>query len=342
MSVTSRRTSSRRPRPDASNYGASPSLASLATVVIPIHSESRWDIFLTGLRAVQAQAPPPAALVVAVDHNPHLLRRITEAFPQVHVVENGYDRGASGARNSGALATVTPLLVFVDSDIVVGQDWLARLLEPLASPQVIGTGGFVAPRWTGPAPRWFPEEFGWVVGISYVGQPTETSVIRNVWSSNMAVRRDAFLSVGGFRVAFSKVDNSPKPEDTDFCVRTSEASQHGTWVFVPSARVEHEIGSERRGFGFFVWRCFSEGRGKMAMAHLNHGRRDLADESDYVRRAAPAGAVRYLRRAVALGDLTALVKCLAIIAGLTAASFGATTFQLQYLIRRTVGIRSSR
>ena len=39
-------------------------------------------------------------------------------------------------------------------------------------------GGRVDPDWEGGArPRWFPAEFGWVVGCSYTGQPERLGTV---------------------------------------------------------------------------------------------------------------------------------------------------------------------
>ncbi|MFZ0994699.1 MAG: glycosyltransferase [Candidatus Dormiibacterota bacterium] len=303
------------------------------TLVVPVHSDRRWTVFVEAMHALARQEPAPVTTVVAVDHNIPLLRRVAAQFPDLQIVENRFARGASGTRNSGAFEASTPLLAFVDSDIIVRDGWLRPLLEPFSDPAVVGTGGFVAPRWPTSAPAWFPAEFGWVVGVSHLGLPTTTSPVRNVWSCNMAVRRDAFNQVQGFRTDYSKVGDSPKSEDTDFCVRVTRASRGGVWVFVPEAVVEHEIGLERSRFRFFIRRCFVEGNAKIEMAHLNLGRSDLGDEADYVRHAAPASALRYARLAITDLDIDALRKAAAILVGLAAAALGATIAQALHMGR---------
>ena len=40
------------------------------------------------------------------------------------------------------------------------------------TPTVLGVGGAAIPAWETAAPAWWPNEFGWVVGCSYRGQPT--------------------------------------------------------------------------------------------------------------------------------------------------------------------------
>lgn len=300
------------------------------TLVIPIHSERRWHSFLKALASARCQVPPPHSIIVSVDHNPPLLTRISEQFPEIRTVANSFERGAAGTRNSGALLADTPILVFMDSDIRAREGWLGQLLEPFANPAVVGSGGGVIPHWPAKRPGWFPDEFGWVVGVSYRGQPIVTSPIRNVWSANMAVRRDAFTKVAGFRVDFSKVDNSPKSEDTDFCLRVTEGTGGGIWMFVPEAVVEHEIGPERCRFSFFVRRCFSEGKGKVELAYLNAGKRDLQDESRYVRHLAPVALGRYWWRALRYLDADAARRGVAVIVALGAAGLGAAVGEVQH------------
>jgi cellulose synthase/poly-beta-1,6-N-acetylglucosamine synthase-like glycosyltransferase len=48
---------------------------------------------------------------------------------------NGLSRGG----NIGAEHADTPFVAFLDDDVLVHEDWLSRLLDPLADPAVIGT-----------------------------------------------------------------------------------------------------------------------------------------------------------------------------------------------------------
>jgi hypothetical protein len=145
--------------------------------------------------------------------------------------------------------------------------------------------------------------------------------------------------VHGFRVEFSKVDDSPKSEDTDLCLRVTKGSNGGIWMFVPEAVVEHEVGPERSRFRFFVRRCFSEGRGKMELAHLNAGRSELRDESNYFRHTAPAGVMRYARLAVQDRDVNSARRGAAILVGLGAAGLGAVVGEAEHVLTRGSALR---
>jgi GT2 family glycosyltransferase len=288
------------------------------------------------VESVAAQRLRPDSIVIAVDHAPDLHHRLVRHFAGIRVVENRFERGASGNRNSGAAETKSPLIAFLDDDAQAHPDWLSRLVHPFSDPMVVGTGGFVVPAWASRRPRWFPEEFAWVVGASHLGLPTTQTPVRNVWSENMAVRRDVFEQVGGFRLDFGKVGYVSRPEDTDLCIRMGKSRQGGIWIFVPTAVVDHHVGIERTDIRYFLKRCYNEGRGKVELAHINDGRIDLPDERHYLRKTIPNGFVRNVRLAMSEGELDGIYRAGAIAGGIGAAGAGA----LASLIGNT-GIRLS-
>ena len=294
-----------------------------ATVVIACHTEDRWAALCQAVESAQRRTPVPAAIVVAVDHNPGLLQRIAETFPSVLVTENAHERGASGTRNTGARQALTSFVAFLDDDASArNTSWLAHLTEPFVDQNVVGTGGFVAPAWEGDRPNWFPDEFAWVVGASFRGLPKERAEVRNVWSENMAVRREVFEEVGGFRVGFGKVGNASQPEDTELCMRMGKARKEAKWLYIPDAIVDHRVGPERAGFGFFLRRSFAEGRGKVELARFHDQSEDLDPEWNYLRRTLPSGFARSVRSGVTSRQLTELLRAGAICAGVAAAGAG--------------------
>ena len=213
------------------------------TVVIPTHDTRRYACLTATVEALRAQTYAPAEVIVVVDHNEPLYERVRAELSGVTVLENAFDRGVSGNRNTGALHASTPVVVFLDDDITVTPQWLARLTAPLADESVIGAGCAIVPQWETHRPGWLPEEFLWTVGGSHSGMPERTAVVRNVWSATMAVRRDVFLAAGGFRTGFGKVGDRSRPEDTELCLRMSRLGGH--WVYVPAATVGHAVPAAR-------------------------------------------------------------------------------------------------
>jgi hypothetical protein len=170
--------------------------------------------------------------------------------------------------------------------------------------------------------------------------PEAASPVRNVWSGNMVIRRDVFDAIGGFRADFGKVGGRSRPEDTDLCLRASAAAGCGIWIYEPSGVACHRVPASRATPGFFLRRCFHEGRGKAALAAFNGVAESTSAERHYVRRLLPAGAARGLRE-VMQGDLSGGLRSAAMGAGLSFAAAGYLSERLGGIVQRD-GTRGAR
>ena len=285
------------------------------SVIIAAFSMKRWNILCEAVTSVQAQTVPVLETVVVIDHNPELLAQARRAFPTNTVIANDGKRGASGARNAGVAASCGDLVAFLDDDAVASPRWLEALLVHFGDSSVVGVGGRLDPRWETSRPRWFPPEFDWVVGASYLGMPNRAEAVRNVWSNNMAIRRKVFDSIDGFRDDFGKVGARSRPEDTDLCLRAAQWNGSGTWIYEPTASAAHQVPAERTTVRYFFYRCFNEGWGKAALAALNGMGKSISAERLYTRQVLPAALARNLREAFCGKRPAACLRIFAIGAG---------------------------
>jgi glucosyl-dolichyl phosphate glucuronosyltransferase len=290
------------------------------TVVIPTHSVARWHSLVRTVASARSQTLIPAEVIVVVDHNLEMYRKVRRDLAGVTVLENAYAKGVSGNRNTGASHAQTSLVAFLDDDVIAEPDWLVRLVAPFADPRVVGTGGAIRPDWEFDRPRWIPDEFLWAVGGSYSGMPTETAPVRNVWSASMVVRRETFLAVRGFKVGFGKNGSQNRPEDTELCLRMS-AHDGGSWMYVPDAVIRHEVPARSSTFSWFLHRCYAEGRGKVQMADMHEGAKTLGAERAYLR-SLPHAVVRNLGAALRGRGLDHALRAGGVLAGVAAAGVG--------------------
>ena len=298
-----------------------PSSLPMVSVVIAAFAMERWDDLCEAVASVQAQTIQLLETIVVIDHNPALLGRAERELRGVVVVPNAGSQGASGARNSGVAASKGEVVAFLDDDAVASPDWLENLLHHFADPDVVGVGGKLVPLWATSRPRWFPNEFFWAVGASYRGMPEVATRVRNVWSGNMVIRRQAFDAIEGFRADFGKVGGRSRPEDTDLCLRAAAAWPGGAWVYEPAGIAGHRVPLRRTTVGFFLRRCLNEGSGKAALAALNGATESTSAERHYIRRVLPGGIVRGLQD-TARGDVSGALRSIAIGAGFSLAVAG--------------------
>jgi glycosyltransferase involved in cell wall biosynthesis len=297
------------------------------SVVIAAHTFRRCKHLTEAVTSAFSQEPRPHEVIVSVDNNPDLHEWVCKQLPDVAAVDHRGAKGASATRNSGVRTASGSVLAFLDDDAVARPNWLKNLTAPLARPEVVGVGGHVEPVWLGQVPKWMPEEFLWVVGATYRGMPRTAAPVRNVWSENMAVARDDFWKIDGFREGFGKTGlESPAGEDTDFCIRLSAATGGGVWWYEPSARIGHIVPPSRGTRRFFVQRCYNEGQGKAVLTALLGSDEGLRDERRHATKTLPQGFRRELRQVVG-GEFVAAQRASAMAVGLGAASLG-------YMVRR--------
>jgi glucosyl-dolichyl phosphate glucuronosyltransferase len=294
------------------------------SVVICAYTEDRWDQVCAAIGSVRAQSLPSKDIIVVVDHNPALHRRLVAAVPgEVRVVENREAKGLSGARNTGSALAQGEIIAYLDDDAVAHPDWLKFLTDAYANPSVAGVGGLTVPNWQTARPAWMPEEFYWVVGSSYLGMPPSGAPVRNLLGANMSFRREVFDLVDGFRTGIGRTsDKRPLGcEETEFCIRLGQRSPGALLVMENRAVVSHFVPDSRSTFSYFLARCYAEGISK-AQVTANVGSADgLASERSYATRTLPAGVVNGVADAFR-GRPSGLARAAAIIAGLGMTTLG--------------------
>lgn len=296
--------------------------AATASVVMCVYTADRWDTIVRSVSEVVAQLRPRDELVVVVDHNDDLLRRASAEFDDIAVIPNAETRGLSGARNTGVAFATCDIVVFIDDDAVPHSGWLDALREPYSEESVQGVGGVAEANWLSSRPRWFPDEFAWVVGCSYRGLPVMRSPVRNFIGANMSFRRSAFGLVGGFSTSLGRVGTLPMGcEETELAIRVRQATPTALLLHQPAARVAHSVPAVRGHFRYFVRRCVAEGRSKAQVSKMV-GRSDaLSSERTYVTQVLPAAVLRGVGQFVR-GDVFGLARAGAVCAGLLATTAG--------------------
>jgi GT2 family glycosyltransferase len=287
------------------------------SAVVCTHDSRRWEALVRAVESVRAQTRVPDELVVVVDGNDELLRRAREQLEGVVVVANEDEQGLSGARNTGVGSSHGSLVFFLDDDAAAEPDWVARLLDACRGDDILGAGGRVVPNWLGPQPGWFPDEFLWTVGCTYLGVPRERSRVRNVYGGCFCIRRAVVERAGGFTSELGRVGaNRMGCEETELCIRAARTWPGAGFMYEPAAVIRHDVPADRLTWHYFRTRCFAEGMSKRRLSRLVGGDAALSSERAYTVRTLPAGVLRETGAAVRHASPLRLARAAAIVLGL--------------------------
>jgi glycosyltransferase involved in cell wall biosynthesis len=292
------------------------------SVVLCAHDEGRWKHIVAALASLQRQSVPVREVVIVVDYNDQLLERIQREL-DVRAVPNTGLKGLHGARNTGIQATSGAVLAYMDDDAIASPDLIALLSEPYSDPLVAGVGGSAQPAWETERPAWFPPEFDWAIGCSYLGMPTTVREVRNLFGCNMSFRRETLEELGGFRIGYSC-------DETELCIRLHQRWPDKKLVYVPEARICHYVPADRTEVRRFLWRCYFEGGSKAVVSRLVGSDQGLASERDYTRHVLPAGLRRGLGEFVSQRSQAGLGQAAAIAGGLLSTVAGYASAQLMF------------
>jgi glycosyltransferase involved in cell wall biosynthesis len=301
------------------------------SAIICAYTEERWGVLRAAVTSLQQQTHAAREIILVIDHNPELYLRARTEFPGVVVVENQAQAGLSGSRNTGSAAAQGALLAFLDDDAIAPPNWLESMQMLCAPEGILGAGCAIAPLWPGERPRWFPEEFGWVVGCTYRGLPETRAKVRNLIGCAMCLRREVATLDGGFASELGRVGKRPVGgEETDLCIRALQRWPEGAFIFEPALAVQHHVTPERARWRYFRDRCYFEGRSKAVLSKRVGRQSGLSSEQAYTLRTLPRGVARGLADAIQRGDSSGLARAWAIILGLSLTMWG-------YLIGRVRG-----
>ena len=202
------------------------------TVIVPVHNGG--PDLRRCVDAIRAAIGESSEVILVDDaSNDGAVERAVESRPWLRVIRTGDSPVGPGvARNLAAASARGTWLVFVDADVLVHPDAIARLLEPLRK---AGPDGAVAATIGSYDDR--PEACGVAATYANLRHHLVHHQARNpvpgFWTGLGAVRRDAFESVGGFDAAFGR----PSIEDVDFGLRLSAIGR--TVEVVPEAQGTH-------------------------------------------------------------------------------------------------------
>ena len=241
-----------------------------SSVVICAYTEERFDSLCAAVEGCLNQSVQPTEIIVVIDYNSDMKNRAAREITGVTLLDNLYEKGLSGARDTGMEYASGDVVLFLDDDATPRDAWLEPLVAAFEDVNTVMAGGRVEPSWDTKEPAWVPREFNWVIGCDYRGLPvTEKSEIRNPIGASMAIRRSIVKEVGTFTGGLGRNNKGfTGGEETEYAIRATNAIPNSRVIYVPDSVVDHRVPAERAQVGYFLRRCFGEGLSKAVVSEI--------------------------------------------------------------------------
>ena len=168
-------------------------------------------------------------------------------FPNIKVIIERR-KNSCYARNAGWKNACNEIIAYTDDDCIVDPCWLRLLASGFTSAEIVGVGG---PLLLLLGPKSIVNKFNGTPVGDFEKGPKE-KFTRELITANLAVRYEVFKkNEFDVSLAFTAL------EDIDFCRRLT--SGHRKLLYMPSAKVYHNIDPRRLAMPYILKRAFFSG-----------------------------------------------------------------------------------
>ncbi len=174
------------------------------SLVIPAYNES---VHLGAcLDAVASQTIAPDEVIVVDNNSTDDTAKIAGSYDFVHLIAEK-EQGITQARDKGFNAARSDILGKIDADAVIAPDWVERVKQDFADPDVAGVTGLGQTRVLLGVRNWYStfwsRAYFWAVHAYFD--------IMTMWGANLAIRRSVWREI---KASTAKSDNDAH-EDQD-------------------------------------------------------------------------------------------------------------------------------
>jgi GT2 family glycosyltransferase len=238
------------------------------SIVISAYSLKRVVYLERLLRSISKQREDSIEVIIVVDGSEEVLQRTENILSLIEL--NRYqilhlhkNSGASAARNAGARLARGRYVAFLDDDVVLCDDWAAKVLKSFTEiPELDALTGSAYPLWENFRDSWLPISLYWVISCTeYFGNVHRKT--KNLWTANMVIKKGTFASVGGFNETLGPHKGRVYgyhsiAEDLEFTIRLNNKGFLA--YFVPSVKCYHHVQHEQVTLRYIFERAFWIGR----------------------------------------------------------------------------------
>ncbi|MNO37738.1 Chondroitin synthase [compost metagenome] len=242
------------------DYGIAPKVS------IIICTYNRSDLLITTLQSLLILDDLEQAEIIVVDN---CSKDDTAACVKKFIATHGSGlsirymmepvQGLSAARNTGILASKTPLIAFLDDDAIPCQTWITTIVSIFESkPEVMAMGGKIAPIFESKRPEWLIKPFELPYTIVDLGNRIkEYPAHLHPCGANMAMRKLVF-NISLFPLDLGRKGDSLLSGEESWLFGQIQKEGHSI-LYHPQMAVDHFVPANRLTEDWIMKRYYSQG-----------------------------------------------------------------------------------
>lgn len=236
------------------------------TLTVLVCTFNRAELLAECLRSLTCQTAAPSDFrVIVVDNNStDNTRNVVEDLTKEHAGFTWHfepEQGLSHARNTGLKVADTDWCAFLDDDAVAHDNWVARILDTIATTDFDAFGGVYLPWYRDGRVVWYLDRYASNKARMPAGGRT---LLRHACFSggNAAFLRKAAIGCGGFPTGIGMIGTTLGYGEES--ALQHEMRAHGYRIgFDPDMLIDHLVPRHKQTLDWFRRRAVAEGRSEL-------------------------------------------------------------------------------
>lgn len=241
--------------------------------------------------------------IIVVSESEELSKFVRDKFDTVDKVSvkdiDNPDGGVSVARNAAVSSADGEVIAYIDSDATAQEGWLKRIGEIYRDKNVLAVGGRAVAEWEYSRPRYLPDEFLWLVGVTYKGHAESGSIVRSTFGCNMSYKKSILTELRFNENLGKEHGYNLQGEEPELGLRMKEKFNSGMY-YTEDSVVCHRIDAEQSKLSWLSKRAYLQGISKAIIEKETKGN-SLSSDKGFLNYIATKSIPFYLKNTIS-GD----------------------------------------